>query len=200
MKENKTGLLSKYFHQNKGIFSSPTFRIQGITKRCSEHLNYNITGGTSCLQRNAELEIVGVGCWLLPFLPFKYFLLLFFIFLRKISPELTSVANPPLFLLRKTGPELTSAPIFLHFICGTPATAWLAKWGHVPTRDPNQRTLGHWSGMCELNHCTTGPAPLSNIFDNFPKIWQGSPLIHFFRKSVPIYWVNVAGEFGKLVL
>ena len=26
----------------------------------------------------------------------------------KISPELTSAANPPLFLLRKTGPELTS--------------------------------------------------------------------------------------------
>ena len=28
------------------------------------------------------------------------------------------------FFLRKIGPELTSVPIFLHFICGTPATAW----------------------------------------------------------------------------
>ena len=41
---------------------------------------------------------------------------------KKISPELTT-ASPPLFLLRKPGPELTSMPIFLHFICGTPATA-----------------------------------------------------------------------------
>ena len=31
------------------------------------------------------------------------------------------------FFLRKIGPELTSMPIFLHFICGTPATAWLDK-------------------------------------------------------------------------
>ena len=32
-----------------------------------------------------------------------------------------------LFLLRKPGPELTSVPIFLYFICGMPATAWLDK-------------------------------------------------------------------------
>ena len=32
------------------------------------------------------------------------------------------------FLLRKIDPELTSMPIFLCFICGTPATAWLDKW------------------------------------------------------------------------
>ena len=50
----------------------------------------------------------------------------FFLFLRKISPELTSAANTT-FLLRKTGPELTSMPIFLYFICETPATAWLHK-------------------------------------------------------------------------
>ena len=30
--------------------------------------------------------------------------------------------------LRKAGPELTSVPIFLHFICGTPVTAWLDEW------------------------------------------------------------------------
>ena len=29
--------------------------------------------------------------------------------------------------LRKIGPELTSVPIFLYFICRTPATAWLDK-------------------------------------------------------------------------
>ena len=31
------------------------------------------------------------------------------------------------FFLRKTGPELPSMPIFLYFICGMPATAWLDK-------------------------------------------------------------------------
>ena len=43
-------------------------------------------------------------------------MLFYFCFLRKISPELISAANPLLFLLRKTGPELTSMPIFLYFI------------------------------------------------------------------------------------
>ena len=58
-----------------------------------------------------------VQVWMDGFFPF---------FLRKISPELTSAASR-LFLLRKTGPELTSTPIFLYFICGTPATAWLRQ-------------------------------------------------------------------------
>ena len=40
----------------------------------------------------------------------------FSFFLSKISPELTSASNPPLFLLRKTSPELTSMPIFLYFM------------------------------------------------------------------------------------
>ena len=84
---------------------------------------------------------------------------IFFFYLRKISPELTSAANPPL-LLRKTGPGLTSVPIFLYFICGTPATAWLAE----RTQDPNQRTPGRQSEMCELNCGATGPAPSSDIF------------------------------------
>uniref|UniRef100_A0A9L0SX71 Acylphosphatase n=2 Tax=Equus TaxID=9789 RepID=A0A9L0SX71_HORSE len=55
-----------------------------------------------------------------------------------------SLHLPPilLFLLRKTGPELTSVPIFIYLICGTPATAWLGKWCHVHTRDPNRRTPG----------------------------------------------------------
>ena len=48
--------------------------------------------------------------------------------LRKISPELTSTTISPLFFfLRKIGPELTFVPVFLYFICGTPATAWLDK-------------------------------------------------------------------------
>ena len=41
-----------------------------------------------------------------------------------------------------TGPELTSVPIFLYLIRGMPATAWLAKWCPVCTRDLNQQTPG----------------------------------------------------------
>ena len=68
-----------------------------------------------------------------------------------------------LFLLKKTGPELTSVPIFLSFICGMPSTAWLATQCHICTRDPNQRTVGHQSRTCALNHCTTGPTQWTNL-------------------------------------
>ena len=55
-------------------------------------------------------------------------------------------------------------PIFLYFICGTPTTAWRARQFHVHTRDPTWQTLGHRSGTCALNHCTTGPAPITHTF------------------------------------
>ena len=64
-----------------------------------------------------------------------------------------------LFILRKTGPELTSMPIFLYFMCGMPATAWLAMRCHVCTRDPNWWTPGCWSGTYALNCCATVPGP-----------------------------------------
>ena len=77
-------------------------------------------------------------------------------FLRKISPELTSAANPPLFAEEDSGPELTFTPIFLYFICGTPAIAWLDKCcvGLHPGSEPANQ-----SRKCELNHCVTGLAP-----------------------------------------
>ena len=64
-----------------------------------------------------------------------------------------------LFLLRKTGPELTFLPIFLYFICGTPATAWLTKQCHVCTQDLNGQTFSRGSRTCALNRCATWPAP-----------------------------------------
>ena len=70
------------------------------------------------------------------------------------------IKMPPLlfFCLTKISPELTSVPIFLYFVCGTPATAWLEGCeGH--TWDLNQWTLGCQSGVHELNHYTTRPAP-----------------------------------------
>ena len=54
-------------------------------------------------------------------------------------------------------------PIFLYFICGIPATAWLAKRCHVGTLDLNQQTLGRQSGMCALNRCATAPAPSAHF-------------------------------------
>ena len=76
-------------------------------------------------------------------------------FSRKFSPELTT-ANPPLFAEEDWPWANIHAHIPLLFICGTPTTAWLVTQCHVRTQDPNQRTLGHWSGMCELNCCATG--------------------------------------------
>ena len=41
-----------------------------------------------------------------------------FVSVRKIGPEVSSVANLPLFCLRKIVAKLTSVPIFLYFVCG----------------------------------------------------------------------------------
>ena len=57
-------------------------------------------------------------------------------------------------------------PVFLYFLCGTPTTAWLAKWCHVRTWDPNLRTPGCRSGTCAFNRCTTGPAPVFKPYAN----------------------------------
>ena len=63
------------------------------------------------------------------------------------------------FFLRKISPELTSMPIFFYFIYGMPTTAWLDERCRVCTRDPNWRTPGRRSRTCALNCCATGPAP-----------------------------------------
>ena len=69
----------------------------------------------------------------------------------------------PYLIFEEDGPELTSVPIFLHFIRGTPTTAWLAKWCHVCTRDPNWRTPGHREAECA--NLTAAPAPeFSNLY------------------------------------
>ena len=50
-----------------------------------------------------------------------------FLFLGKISPELTSSTNPPLFAKEDWPWANICAHIFLYFVCGMPATAWLDK-------------------------------------------------------------------------
>ena len=54
----------------------------------------------------------------------------------------TSISSPPPFFLRKTGPELTSVSIFLYFISGMPATAWLDKQGVGPHQGSEPVNLG----------------------------------------------------------
>ena len=84
-----------------------------------------------------------------------HFFLLFF-FLRKISPELTSAANPPRFV-EEDWPwaNIHAYPPLLYMW-----DAYHSMACHVRTWDPNWRTLGWLSGTCVLNHCATGPAPL----------------------------------------
>ena len=48
------------------------------------------------------------------------------------------------FLLRKTSPELTPVLIFLYFICGTPAMAWLDKWCVGPHLGSEPANPGLW--------------------------------------------------------
>ena len=81
-------------------------------------------------------------CWSWSSLPcstiwfnFLFFggLFYYYFFLRKISPELTSATNPPLFAEEDWPWANICAylpPMF--FICGMPSTAWLAKWCRGP--------------------------------------------------------------------
>ena len=80
-----------------------------------------------------------------------------FFFLRKISPELTSAANPPLFAEE----DWPSANIHAHLpllymwdACHSMACQAVP----CPYLDPNRWTQGRWSRMCKLNRCATGPA------------------------------------------
>ena len=69
-------------------------------------------------------------------IPFRAPLILYVcVCVRKIGPELTSVANL-FFLLRKTVAELTSLPIFLYFMWDA-ATARLDEWYVVCAPDLN---------------------------------------------------------------
>ena len=62
------------------------------------------------------------------------------LFVMPITPFLCAFHEFPFCFLRKVGPELTSMPIFIYFLCGTPATAWLDKLCVGP--NPS-----YWGGM-----------------------------------------------------
>ena len=134
--------------------------------------HYSLRGSSlisSMRHQKIKYEVIEVlDGWLC----YNFDISLFLLLLRKISPEVTS-ANPTLFAAEDWPWANIHAHLPLHFICGTLATAWLSKRCHVPTWDPNRWTLGCWSGMCEPNRCTTGPAPnldISNMGSNLDYI------------------------------
>ena len=51
-------------------------------------------------------------------------------------------------------------PIFLYFICGTPATAWCAKRCHVRTQDPSKP----WADEAERAHLTAVPPTQPHVW------------------------------------
>ena len=79
--------------------------------------------------------------------------------LRKISPELTCAANPPLFA--EEGWPWANIRAHLPLLCmwGTCHSMAFAKRCPVLTQDPNWGTPGRWSRTCPLNSCATRPAP-----------------------------------------
>ena len=86
------------------------------------------------------------------------FTYLFIFLLRKISPELTSATNSPLFA-EEGWPWANIHAHLPPLSMWNAATAWLAKRCHVHTWDPKWRTPARRSRMCELNRCAIGPAP-----------------------------------------
>ena len=86
----------------------------------------------------------------------------FFFFLRKISPELTSSANPPLFAEEDWPWADIYAHLSLLYMWDTYHNM-AAERCHVCTQELNWRTAGCGSGTCALNHWATGLAPLSWI-------------------------------------
>ena len=88
-----------------------------------------------------------------------FYLLIYFFFPRKISPELIS-ANPPLLSEEDWPWANINAHLPPLFICGTPTTAWLLPSGAVSaprirTPDSNGQTLGRQ----EAEHVNLTAAP-----------------------------------------
>ena len=95
---------------------------------------------------------------------FLFFKFLFFWGRLALSWHLLPIL---LFLLRKTGLELTSVPIFLYFICGTPATAWL-----------DRRCVGPHLGSEPVN-----PTEAERV--NLTAVPPGGPSAHFLHFDLP---------------
>ena len=129
-------------------------------------------------------------------------------FLRKISPELTSAANPPLFAEE----DCPWANIHVHLPLLYTWDAYhsmpFAKQCHVCIWDLNQQTPGPpRSRTCKLNHCATGLAPqisLLNIDVNTLNQWTESSNIlrnatwpSLYQKFSDWHSINVTHNINK---
>ena len=74
-------------------------------------------------------------------------------------PTFSKYSHLRFFLVRKIVPELTSVAIFLHSVCETPPQHGLMSSVQVCAWDLNPRTPGSWSGVQNPNHYATGLAP-----------------------------------------
>ena len=104
---------------------------------------------------------------------------------EKIGPELTSVANLPLFF----SPQSPSTQLYILVVHPPSSSMWDAAsaWPDgratsVP-RIRTSKTLGHQSGARKLNHSATRPAPECLVFNGcFHKYWvtyKMGPVISF---------------------
>ena len=86
----------------------------------------------------------------------------------KIHAELTSVANPPLFLFEEdVSPELISMPIFLHPVCGMPPQYGLLV-EEVHTQDLNLQPWVTKVECTELEALDHGASPSNYYFLSMP--------------------------------
>ena len=111
---------------------------------------------------NDGMIIYSNNILVLHYLAYFFLFFCFLFFLRKISPELTA-ANPPLFYEEgwPWANICAQPPLF----CIWDACHSMASWAVCrSTPDLNQGTVGHRSGVRELDRHATGPALPSTLF------------------------------------
>ena len=126
--------------------------------------------GSQCLKKQYYFQM---WLWVFIYSGFVTLLFIYLFILRKISPELTSAANSPLFA-EENWSDLTSVPIFLYFIRGTPTTALPDEWCHVRFHagDP------HW-GSKQVN-----PRPPKQNVGTLPLHHRAGPSLLFLDQVI----------------
>ena len=87
-----------------------------------------------------------------------------FFLVRKIGPELTSIASIPPLSLRKIGPELTSMPMFLYLVC---------------TKLPQHDLMSNMCVRAWIQACKPWATKAEHV--NLTTKPPGWPLLHIFK-------------------
>ena len=126
------------------------------------------------------LFLLGRFTWLYFYLLIEYFLFLSFFFLRKISPELTSAANLPLFAKEDwPGANICAHPPLLYMWDAYHSMAWQAVPCLHPGSEPANPGLPKWNVWTWL--LCYGPA--LNIFFFYFKFMRALVLCTIFMAS-----------------